>query len=478
MTAPHGDFIVVGAGTAGSIVAAVLADTLGAHVVLIEAGEQPEPEHLRDAGREWGFPPRRLPDWGLYTGPVAAARGRTIRVPRPKVVGGSSLGYAGIAFHPTHDDVRAWRAACSGGKVPSATTVPPEPLPIRTFPRSEWSPSEVALAAAADALGYEWREDLNGSCDGVGRTPVAWDSGPVDIAARYLRLRRRGCVSLQPGATVSCVRFRGDRAVGVDFVGVRGGARHAEAGTGVVLAAGVFGSPAILLRSGIGPAEALRRLGVGCVADLPAVGANLQDHPLVVSRYRLSDSDGGRELPPFKVLLRASSGLKRPGDLHILTRTTGSRRRRTLLTLTSLMRPASSGRVSLDDAAPGAPLRIEPNYLAAREDRAALAEGIALSDDLLRQDAFRALAEPPRDARDADERIAQGLTTYHHFVGTCRMGDVAAGNAVVSSQSDVQGVRRLWIADASVIPSVPAVNPILSVIAFARHAAAAIASAR
>jgi choline dehydrogenase len=255
---------------------------------------------------------------------------------------------------------------------------------------------------------------------------------------------------------------------------IRNGSAEVLRAERYILAAGAYGSPGVLLRSGVGPAGDLRRLGVGVRLDHPAVGANLIDHPSRTLRLTpspeltaaLREQERIDGLYPSQVAIKAGGPACPPGtwDLHLLP-TGGAPLFGTLppgeyeVGITAfLMKPRSRGRVSIPSADPAAPPIVEPRFLTDPEghDRAALADGLRLARELsetkplLRQ---AAPAGPPGDA----------VGTYWHPVGTCAMGP----DGVVDGRGRVHGLDNLWIADASIMPSIPRCNTQLPTLALA-----------
>jgi choline dehydrogenase len=257
------------------------------------------------------------------------------------------------------------------------------------------------------------------------------------------------------------ILLRGTRAFGVEVL--RSGARtRATARREIIVAAGAIESPKLLMLSGVGPAEALRRLGIGVTRDLPGVGANLQDHLKVSLRWH-----GRTTLPPSTVsaglfVYSEAAGARRsaaPPDLQFYVGR-GLDTPDPFVTLTiALTQPASRGRLILRSADPIDPPRIEPNYLAEPSDLAVMAEGVRLVRSFANSSAYDALrgapADPDTDLRaDADVRAFVGRTadTIFHPVGTCRMG--RGSDAVVDAQLRVHGIEGLRVADASIFPTI------------------------
>jgi choline dehydrogenase len=273
--------------------------------------------------------------------------------------------------------------------------------------------------------------------------------------------RERPNLTVRPRTVVDRVELSGTRAVGVRLAS----GELVEAAR-VLLTAGAYCSPALLLRSGIGPAAELARHGIEVLADLPGVGAGLADHPLVSVDLPTSPGFAG---PRFQTLLTLRSSYADPvgpPDLHLFpagpfddpaSPTAGG-----FGVVTGLLSPASRGRVRLRSADPAAPPRIDAAFLRTPGDVRRMVEATRHARRLARTpplaDLVRGpeLAPGPAVADDDDDRLAASIRarvgSYHHPVGTCAMG------AVVDARGAVQGVDGVWVADASVMPSLPAAN--------------------
>lgn len=501
------DAIIVGAGSAGCVLAARLSEDPDTEVLLLEAGpDYPDPAEVPSAILSSHVLPDDH-DWGTASEPGYA--GHPTALLRGKVVGGSSAVNAAVAARGLPSDYDGWAAAGNPGwsfeeVLPffRALEDDPEgderwhgrggPLPIRRYAPDELTPWQRNFVATAVAESYPEVGDFNGPEPfGVGRYPMnVVDGVRQNAALSYLtpEVRERENLTVRADVLVDRVVFSKGRAIGVGAVGVEAPPYGIEATLGadrVILAAGAYGSPAILMRSGVGPADHLRSLGVEVVQDLPGVGQGLQDHPLFHVLLAANPEKLGEQTPPVQTLLwtRSRDETGDP-DLHLVPQTafadpalspTGA----AVLLSVGLVRPLSRGRLELASADPKDAPRADPNYLGHPEDRTRMVQGVRLARRLARTAPLSNLVagelfpgESTPDDAALEEAVRAGVSGYQHATGTARMGPEGDEGAVVDARGAVHGVEGLSVIDASIMPTVPHVATNLSTMMLAERCAA------
>ncbi|CCH33194.1 GMC family oxidoreductase N-terminal domain-containing protein [Actinosynnema sp. NPDC047251] len=457
------DFVVVGGGTAGCVLARRLLDRTEGTVLLLEAGDRDTNPAIHDPLRMhelWDS----AQDWGLRTVAQRDAADRPLHLPRGRVLGGSHALNAMIHVRGNPADYDDWAARGNAGW--SWADVEPvfrriEEGPLTILRDYAADPVQESILAAAQQAGVPYNEDYNsGEQTGVSRMQFTIAAGERHTTARaYLRpVLDDPRFTLVTNAHVRKLLMSGDRCVGVEWTEYDR-VRRAHAGE-VVLSAGALGSPLVLLRSGIGPADDLRALGVDVVEDLPGVGENLQDHWLVPTIFSaakpITHTPG---IPPAQTHLfwRSRPGLATPDlqPLHFsapLYEKWMSGPDNGFSLMAGLVRPASAGRVALS-AADGPPV-IDPRVLSAQSDVDALVEAVLLCQEIGHEQALKEWGadEIYPGRRELRDYVRRSVTTYHHQSGTCAMG------SVVDAELRVRGIEGLRVADASVMPSIVSGN--------------------
>jgi choline dehydrogenase len=481
------DVAIVGAGAAGCVLATRLAQS-GRDVVLLEAGPDlrgATPAELRDG---WHLP--QIPDWGFESEPVDGGPPKRLR--RGRMLGGTSW-LTRFAFRGAATDFDEWAAMGNPGwsfadvlpafrRVETDLECGPDPihgdagpLPITRYPDREPSPIHLAALEAFAAAGFPAIVDMNApDAVGFGRMPMSSRDGRrVTALDAYLPLGSDPArLALRPDCLVDRVVIESGRAKGVRLAdGVIVVADE------VVLAAGTYGSPPILMRSGLGPAGDLRSLGVDSVVDLPGVGVNLADHPGV----DLDSGWRGSGVPDAVLHSIATfrSSLTRPdASPDLMFWVTDPDGAEAVFSFDPvLVRPDSRGSVRLRSADPSALPRITLPGVTDEADVSRLIEGYRLGIELANHPQVRALcSEPPpaapRTTAEARAVVAAGAYSIPHVVGTCAMGPSPTDGAVVDHLARIYGVKGLRVVDASIIPAPTSGFPHLVTLMLAEHVAA------
>ena len=501
------DYVVVGAGSAGAVIAARLSEDPDIRVVLLEAGGIDNSMLIRMPAGIGMLLTSGRHNWNYWTVPQKALGGRRITMPRGKVLGGSSS-INGMVYIRGHAlDYERWAAEGATGW--SYAEVLPYFLrledhaqrggsyhekggPVKVVTGAGENPLQQAFVAAGVEAGYSRTDDFNGySQEGFGPYDMNVDGGRrASSAFAYLRpARRRANLSIITGAEVDRVTVKNGRATGVE---ARIGRRTVNimAEREVIISAGATNSPKLLLLSGIGPADELRRLGINVVADHPEVGRNLQDHVEVHLQYRcpkpitlyqdmkplsklmigaqwILRHDGKGATNHYEVgsFIHSDVGVRHPDlQMHFGPICYSDPTQRVVIEdgfriHVGSMRSQSKGSVTLASANPEDPPLIDPCHMALEQDWIEARNAVRLTREVVAQKAFNGLRtdeiSPGAGAtstKDIDDFIRQTCLTAYHPAGSCRMGNDAT--AVVDPQARVQGIEGLRVADASIMPSI------------------------
>jgi choline dehydrogenase len=517
------DYIIVGSGSAGSVLANRLSAKPEIKVLLLEAGGSDNSFYVRMPAGIANLSGPRF-NWGFETAPQAAMKGRRMYWPRGRLIGGSSSVNAMVYMRSQPADYDHWRQLGNAGW--SYDDVLPyfkkaernERLhdrfhgadgPLNVAERPYTNPLSHAFVEAAQQAGLPFNPDFNGALQlGCGLFQVTQKNGRRwSAASAYLHpAAARENLTIVTKAQATRVLIENGRAVGVEYA--RGRRRHtARASQEVVLAAGAINSPQLLLLSGIGPAEELRARGVSVVHDLPGVGKNLQDHlnvNIVQRAKRGSALDGkNRGLAPIGVALEylfygtgpgtsnvAEAGAFAISELgaanpdvqyHFIPAQVVNHARTPMdgdgVTVHACcLRPQSRGEIRLASTDPLQPPVMDPNYLAADYDLKVLIAGLRQGRDILAAQAFKPWLGEERlpgpavqSNAELEDFIRATAETEYHPVGTCKMGSDPM--AVVDEKLRVRGIERLRVIDASIMPAIVSGNTNAPVIMIAEKGA-------
>lgn len=487
MSTTSHQFVVVGAGSGGAAVARRLVDE-GHSVLVLEAGPADDHADIHDPTGVFRMYHTSL-DWDYFTTPQENLAGRRLHWPRGKVLGGSSS-TNGMAFvRGNRLDYDGWAQAGAEGWgydeiLPLFKKLEDSDLgeshyhgvggPVHVKHRYHAHPVHDSLADAAVETGFPFNPDVNAATqDGVSHLPLSIRGlNRESTATAYLNpVKDNPLLEIVTDARVHRVLFAGDRCTGVEYVDAAG-ETHTALADEVILSAGTMGTTQLLILSGIGHSEELTALGIPVVVHAPEVGKNLHDHVMLPTifetRQELPPAVPGTSFIHTALFAHSRAGLPSP-DLqsvmfHMPVYVDGFTGPENAVTFTGgINRPTSRGALRVVSTDITVAPELDPRYLSTTSDQRTAVENIRINREVMNAPALREWIKrevhPGPDLtsyEDLLDYVARSAITYHHQVGTCRMG--SDDHSVVDPQLRVRGVTGLRIADASIIPSVTTGN--------------------